>query len=347
MIKQVVKKFSLLQLVSCGFIVLFVFLLVLFSSHILNPTSFKKELSTSYQDKINYQVYLTANNFINPPVLGMDRTYVSSMVDNILIDFREISLYKESKSFYYNYNIYAKLSVNYKEDNEEDGLLFEKVYPLKVVDNQEKVGKTLTIQERVSIPFKNYQNIVNEFKNTYHLGIYSKLDIIMDINYQYEDEKKEKSMSLSIPMNQDVFNISLDYKKNDNSYEKVEISNMNIPCGAIVVILIVLGFIEVILLGLVILKVICIYSISEYERVRNKIKKDYGSIIVDIDNKIDFSKFTIFEIKTIGEMVDLEEELRIPILFYENPKERVSYFVIIKDHYMYRFTLRNNAIEIL
>ena len=46
-------------------------------------------------------------------------------------------------------------------------------------------------------------------------------------------------------------------------------------------------------------------------------------------------------------MVDLEEELRIPILFYENPKERVSYFVIIKDHYMYRFTLRNNAIEIL
>lgn len=269
------------------------------------------------------------------------------MVDNILIDFREISLYKESKSFYYNYNIYAKLSVNYKEDNEEDGLLFEKVYPLKVVDNQEKVGKTLTIQERVSIPFKDYQNIVNEFKNTYHLGIYSKLDIIMDINYQYEDEKKEKSMSLSIPMNQDVFNISLDYKKNDNSYEKIEISNMKIPCGAVVTILIVLGFVEVILLGLVILKVICIYSISEYERVRNKIKKDYGSIIVDIDNKIDFSKFTIFEIKTIGEMVDLEEELRIPILFYENAKERVGYFVIIKDHYMYRFTLRNNAIEIL
>ena len=81
--------------------------------------------------------------------------------------------------------------------------------------------------------------------------------------------------------------------------------------------------------------------------MKQKIKKDYGSIIVDVDNAIDFSNFTIFEIKTIEELVDLEEELRIPILFYEKKKARICYFVIIKDHYMYRFTLRDMEQEII
>ena len=81
--------------------------------------------------------------------------------------------------------------------------------------------------------------------------------------------------------------------------------------------------------------------------MKNKIKKDYGSIIIDVDNHINFSKFTIFDIKTIEELVDLEEEVRIPILFYEKKKNKVCYFVIIKDNYMYRFTLEDLDVEIL
>ena len=81
--------------------------------------------------------------------------------------------------------------------------------------------------------------------------------------------------------------------------------------------------------------------------MKNKIKKDYSSIIIEVDNHIDFSNFTIFEIKTIEELVDLEEEVRMPILFYEKKKAGICYFVVIKDNYMYRFTLEDLEDEIL
>jgi hypothetical protein len=44
-------------------------------------------------------------------------------------------------------------------------------------------------------------------------------------------------------------------------------------------------------------------------------------------------------------MIDLEEELRIPILHYEKEKNIESYFFIIKDKQIYRYVLKVDKIE--
>lgn len=348
MIKQIAKKLSLGKLVVLAISLLTMFLIVLFSSHILNPTDIRKISTSTYTNDINYRVYLMNNNFISQPSLGMDEAYISSMVNYITVHFKQSSSFLANSSLAYSYKIYAKLSATYHTESGKDTEIWNQVFPLKVQEKKNVEQNKLLVQEEVSIPYWDYQMIVDNFKNTYHLKTEVSLDVVMDIQYFFEnDTTNVKSMRISIPMDQDVFEIATDYQKEECDSKTEKISNMSLPVSVVGSVLVILGIMEAIVCLFLFIKLLQIYSNTEYERVKRKIKKDYGSIIVDVDNAIDFSEFTIFEIKTIDELVDLEEELRIPILFYEKKKAGICYFVIIKDHYMYRFTLKDLEQEII
>lgn len=348
MIDKMVRKIPIVYLVFSVIIIMSIFLLVLFSSNILNPTSIEKRVTSTYQNSINYKVYLATNNFVTDTSLGMNQQYIASMTNSIVIDFMQSANFLSQSTVVYNYAMYAKISAMYHNEDGTNSEIWSQLYPIKFVNNQTKVGTSLVLQDQVSISYWQYRNILDNFKNTYHLKVDGKLEVVMDINYQDLDgNTKNSKLTTSIPLDDDVFRISTDYKKKDSVVEKKTVNNMLVSSNVILIVLVLLGIIGVLLIGLLVVKLLKIYSTNEYERIKRKIKKDYGSIIVDIDNAIDFNTFTIFEIKSITELVDLEEELRIPILFYEKTKAKICYFVIIKDHYMYRFTLRDVSQEII
>lgn len=348
MIKALIKKISVVYFIVSAGAIMMLFLFVLLSSHILNPTVTKKVPTATYRNNINYQVFLNNNNFITDFSLGMGNAYIASMVNSIAVNFKQLVDFDFDSTVNYNYMIYAKLSAIYHNADGSNSEIWSKLYPLKQVNTQEKAGKKLILQEQVIIPYAQYQNDLLAFRNTYRLKVDASVDVIMDINYDYPSHgKKNSQLKLSIPLDQEVFKISTDYKRNYSDFSKLEVCNMSVSKSLVIFVLVILGILEVVIVILLVMKVLQLYSITEYERIKHKIKKDYGSIIVDIDNAIDFKGFTIFDIKSIGELVDLEEELRIPILFYEKEKAKISYFVIIKDHYMYRFTLKDTSQEII
>ena len=253
-----------------------------------------------------------------------------------------------NRSFNYDYTIYAKLSASYKESNGVETEIWDKMYPLKWQEQSKTKQGKLSINEQISVPYQDYQNIVNDFRQSFGLNVDAKLDIIMEIHQVYgENDSKTSKSLLSVPMNQDVVQITTEYDKNDTFVKQENVSNLRMNSTITIILLILLGVGFGFLIFAIILKLLPSHSKSKYEMMKNKIKKDYGSIIIDVDNHINFSKFTIFDIKTIEELVDLEEEVRIPILFYEKKKNKVCYFVIIKDNYMYRFTLEDLDVEIL
>lgn len=347
MIQKWLKKVPIIYFVLCSSFFALLFLFILFSSHILNPTSIHKVTTSKYQNSITYQVLLNNNPFISNTSLGMNQSYITSMVNSISVQFKENTSFHTSSDVSYNYTIYAKLSSIYHNDDGSDSEIWSQIYPLFSKDNQVLAGNRLSIDETVVIPYWDYQSIVDNFKNTYHLKVDPTLDVVMDIQYQYGDERRNNTLKLSIPMDQEVFKISTDYKKKGSIVESQKMSNMTVSYGLVMFALIIVGIFLIVSIGLLLMKLIRLYSMTEYERIKSKIKKDYGSIIVDIDNTINFDDFTIFDIKTIGELVDLEEELRIPILFYEKSKAKICYFVIIKEHYMYRYTLKDSSQEII
>lgn len=348
MLKVVTKKFSLRTLIVSAFFIACCFLALLFFSNILNPTVTRVNYAVTQNNHVSYYVSLMDNSFIDDKILGMNQSYISSMIQSINITFSHETSIDIRQSFDYDYTIYAKISASYKESNGANTEIWDKMYPLKWQNQLKANDGVLSVNEQISIPYQDYQNVINEFKQNFGLNVDAKLDIIMEMHQVYgEKENKTSKMLLSIPMDQDVVQISTEYNKNDSFVNDEEISTVKMNSGLVTFLLIILGCCFAFVVVLIIFKMLPKYSKSKYEMMKNKIKKDYSSIIIEVDNHIDFSNFTIFEIKTIEELVDLEEEVRMPILFYEKKRAGICYFVVIKDNYMYRFTLEDFEDEIL
>ena len=80
---------------------------------------------------------------------------------------------------------------------------------------------------------------------------------------------------------------------------------------------------------------------TEFTKNLEKILKDYSEIIVEVSTPLEYDKsINVLDIKTFEDMVDIEEEIKSPILLYEIKKNHEAWFIIIKDEYMYRYILK-------
>ena len=114
----------------------------------------------------------------------------------------------------------------------------------------------------------------------------------------------------------------------------------------LLVILFVVG-IALLLLSLVLLKtlwssLIKITKKSEYVIELNKILKEYADIIAESSNLPDLSQYDVVNIKHFRDLVDIEEELRSPILYTEVREDYESWFIIVVDKTAYKFVLKQS-----
>lgn len=62
--------------------------------------------------------------------------------------------------------------------------------------------------------------------------------------------------------------------------------------------------------------------------------KKYREIIVELEYKTDFEMKNVVDVKDFEELIDVEEEIRNPILFFEDEGHFV--FLIMADNVVYR-----------
>ena len=63
-------------------------------------------------------------------------------------------------------------------------------------------------------------------------------------------------------------------------------------------------------------------------------KKKYREIIVELEYKTDFEMKNVVDVKDFEELIDVEEKIRNPILFFEDEGHFV--FLIMDDNVLYR-----------
>ena len=79
------------------------------------------------------------------------------------------------------------------------------------------------------------------------------------------------------------------------------------------------------------------YQVSELSKTRVKVSrilKKYREIIVELEYKPSFEIKNVVDVKDFEELIDVEEEVRVPILFFEDKDKFV--FLIVEDNVVYR-----------
>lgn len=320
----------------------------LFMSSSLNIKTVKEKEILNYnsKSKVGYVVNLKENNYFTEKVLPEGEQYITSVIDNIEIDYNyNLSAAKKINGTY-NYKIIANVNAEHKLDSATSKKVWSKDYVIKESENFNVIDDiVVNISDKIKINYDEYNEIINNFKKDYMLAVTSKVDVYMQvfINGEYQNKKfnEENKLLVSIPLSQQTIGIEKDYKESDYNAltDKVIVKRFNnlyvFWVGVILAIV-----------GLIILVKQLINIIKDNKKQSNYIKTlrkylhDYADVIATVKSKPNTSKLKLIEFVNFEELVNAQDDLRVPIIFYETKKNEEGYFYLITQDCAYFYILK-------
>ena len=339
------KKSKLNQL----FVIFFSFLFIVGMALIILGNNNYKTTKLKYKENnsIKYNVYLKPNDFFETPYLGEDRTYIASLIDYVDVKFHYDMKYDKDLKGTYKYQYVALVRANKKDTK---GYYWQKEYNLTDENTLDILKNHVTINDNIKIDYKTYNNILNKFKKEYDLNTDGELKVIMKItnDAKLKDTKHpieiNSELSLTIPLLEQAIEVSID--KEADSNEKVlvfrekdnDIIYLLLKISGVVVS--IFSLTDIILL----IKSNKLYNQKhKYDVTLQKILKNYDSIIANASNLPNMDGMKRIEINKFEELLDVYNEVRMPINFYQKNNGTESDFIIINDNIVWIYKLINDT----
>lgn len=345
--KKKKEKYILKPWIKKGIIILLL-LGVIFPSirlYINNSPHHKKKDNSIYNAKIDknvdYKIQLYDNNFVENNEMGADQVYISDLVKNIKLELLYTYSAAKKSNLKYTYDVNAKLyGENINSSTGGNEKVWEKDYTL-ITKVTKKLPNTsgFNITSNFNLDYPKYKQEVTNFKRQFGMNLTTNLKITMNINitgkYKNKNINKKDKIVLEIPLGVQAFSIKKDFKKEDFYKIMKESKNENPAIENYIDIIIIITSILLFLLSYKL--IFNIKPKSEYHKKLDKILREYDQIIVEVETKIQEKGNTIIIVKDFDEMVDLEEELRIPIILYET--ESKATFTISYNDTIYKYEI--------
>lgn len=307
--------------------------------------------SISYQENsdLDYKVYLKKNNFYDADYLGKDMMYIANLIDKIVIDFKYFFNIDQAADIKFSYDVIAKLSII---DDVEKKIYYEKNFDLLSNKEYRMINKTsYDITEKVTIDYDYYNSLANNFRKSYGVNAVSNLVIYLKINKINGENtgfklNNDSEMSLSIPLSKKSINIEMQYNKiNKSSYltKEKSISLNSTFLMLLAVICLIFGFIFVVKVFKLLFMLFPKKSI--YDKYINKIITEYDRLIVENFTAPKLDNANVISIKSFEELLDVRDNLKLPILYYCVSKHIKCYFYIRHDNDIYLMTVKAVDLE--
>lgn len=313
--------------------------------------NFESEKIVKYSEKsnIDYKVYLVENEFYDEPYLDKDMLYVANLIDKILIDFDYNFESDDKENIDFDYKIIAKLSISNQTGTKS---YFEKSYVLldsKTVNMVNSTGQT--IKEQISLDYPYYNRLANSFKNQFGVESDSKLTVYMLINKKNGEDSNftldsSSMMNIVIPLSERSVDIKLDYKEIDETSNIIKKETMTIKDYLPLIISVVFIIIALIMMVKAMRNINLLRKKkSAYDKYVNKILKEYDRLIAESSSLLSFEGKEIIDINKFTELLDIHDNLQLPIMYYEEKEHELSYFYISHDNVIYLLKIDSNNIE--
>jgi len=326
------------------YILIFVFIVL---SALFLKKSFKIQdaYNITYKENsnVNYKVLLKPNEFYDTPYLSKDMVYVANLIDKISIDFNYLFNIDEKTNIDFEYNIIGKLTISDKTNKNN---FFEKEYVLleNKKDQMNSNGEHV-INESVDIDYDYYNTLANKFRNNYGLDTVSNLIVYFNIHEKSNkdlDINNDSVSSITIPLSEKAINITMNYQEvnkiNKIIRDKAVVINNKMYIGFGVSSLL-MGIIFIILYIDVLLSTV--RKKSKYDKYLKRILREYDRLIVETTTKPETKKLKTIDIKKFEELLDVRDNLKLPIKYYIVKEHKECNFYINHENELYLFVLKD------
>lgn len=299
---------------------------------------------------LDYNVKLKPNEFYETDSLGKGMVYVASLIDTVNVDFNYRFEIDKKSDIDFDYNVVGKLVI--ADRNNDNKVFFEKKYVL-LKDISEKIDnkKIHDINQKVSIDYNYYNDLANKFRIKY--GIDAACSLIVSLNIHEKNGNDNafnlnngSAVSLTIPLSQKAVNISMDYREVNktsklvreedvvlNDYVKLAIGILSLLVGMYFT----YKYIRL-LLKLRVKK-------SKYDKYIRRILNEYDRLIVETSTPPVLKNKEVVDIQKFQELLDVRDNLRLPIKYYVVEKHKMCNFYINHDDEIYIYVVKADDIK--
>ena len=305
----------------------------------VSSISIKARSSVLYRQvsNLDYKVYLKQNDYYKEPYLNKNMRYIASLIDNVDVNFNYNFMVNQNINYKYTYYIKADVTVADSEDKTK--VIYsksDKLTDYKTVDN----STGFTINENIKVNYADYNDLVKAFKSSYAISASSNL--VLSLHVGIEDGKgniiknidSNDVMKLTVPLTEQMINISMDYNEVNNS-DNARISNNVTLILSIISIIISIVFIVRLLLFL--RKTTSKKTV--YDTTLSRILREYDRVIVNSKKMVNISE-DVIDVKNFNELLDVRDNLEKPIIFSEIHKGQKSVFIVRTANETYRYILK-------
>ena len=300
----------------------------------------------NYTEKgmVDYKVYLNENEFYEEEYLEANKAYVASLIKNIDVNFNYSFSIDAITNMDFNYKIIGELVI---ENNGGTRRYLEKNYTLL----EEKKAKlqnnnSIDIKENLQIDYDYYNKLANSFRNTYGVDTNSYLNVYLEVSSKTSDSLNYKinevnKIPLKIPLSERAIEINFD--SNNKNVTKYVVPTGKIVFNLKYLILEIVFFIITSICFIIFTKylVISFKKVSKYDKYVNKLLKEYDRLIVETETSMDMTKYNIIEVKKFTELLDVRDNLKVPILYFNIIKHEKGIFYIKDNNDIYLLTIKN------
>ena len=329
-------------------IILMVFTLILSLGMIyyaLNNTN-KESISYTQNGNVDYKVCLKENNFYSQNCLDKNMSYVSSLIKNVGLTFNYDLNTSEQLNVKTEYEVTAKLVISNAENTSK---YFEQKYILqdKTSEGISQINNEYKISKNIDIDYDYYNTIASTFKSQYGVETNSYIEVSFQVfhaNKENEDIRvpSPSPVILNIPLSQKSININMTAsgvnKQETQNIESSIFTLNNIICLFIGIIALFICLIS----SLKIAKMLTLIKEKKnnYDKFIEKILREYDRLIVETSTLPKFNKYFLTKVNSFGELIDVRDNLRLPIMYYEVAKHQKCHLYIIDNKNLYLLTVK-------
>ena len=306
----------------------------------------------SYSEKCptDYKVYLIENKFYTEDFLPKGTAYPTGLIDYIDINNNYQFDINAAANIDFDYEIVADLIIQNNTTKKE---LLKK--PYNILESQKKRlngSDQLIINERLQINYSLYNQFANEYRSTLGLDTYSYLKVYMkvkrntvDMDYSLKDSEVNMG-EVFIPLSERSIEINIDVASANPNINYVtfdKTSEVNYVSIGLLLVLAVVGFYSSKILYVSYKKMSRRRSL--YDKYVSRLLKEYDRLIVETKTMIDFRKYNMIKVSEFTELLDVRDNLKLPINYYCMVKHVKGIFYIKSDNDIYTFYISTNVLE--
>lgn len=334
---------------STGFVLLGLFLMALFGFMlfaVLQPTE-SRDIPSAYdytvKQSITPTVTYVSNSFFETAPSDQKAAYVTDLTDSIKATFDYSYTASAEESLTYTYNIKALVRGTYALKGNTDDMsdVWQKEFELLAPVTKRTASSVFSVRETVTVPFAEYKTLIDQFKSTLAVPIVGEVVISLNVNVSGSPDNTPfndvKTARLSAPLDSQVYRITTKYDKESKHQVASEASKIQQS-----------WFEKYQLAGTILVGVLGIAALiygsrrqifkTAYQRELERIYRYHDGIIIKASQKPDLSHKHAVYLQSFGDMLNLEEELKTPIVA-STLSEDTTQFSIIRDDTAYVFQL--------